>query len=113
MAVRAGTIGGWLAVFATLLLLSPGVRVRADEAGPVSEVPQGPTCSDAQKSRPDPIASLDQTIELARQQAMLQQAQSQDGDDDRPVMLNNRGFNYGSSAGAKVPPAAPSPAAPR
>jgi hypothetical protein len=105
MAVRAGTIGGWLAVFATLALLSPGVRVRADEAGPVSEVPQGPTCSD-HTPRPDPIASLEQAIELARQQAMRRASQPGASSDDEVVMLNNRGFNYGSNG---LPEGAPAP----
>jgi len=106
MAVRAGTIGGWLAVFATLALLSPGVRVvRADEAGPVSEAPQGPTCSDT-SDRPDPIASLEHAIELARQQALLHGAQADEGE---VVMLNNRGFNYPSSALPEGAPVEPGP----
>jgi hypothetical protein len=45
--VRVARLLGWIAVAAMLCLTSPGVRVvRADEPGPVSEIPAGPTCGD-------------------------------------------------------------------
>jgi len=92
---RFATLAGWLSLFATLALLSPGVVARADQA--TGNAGPGPSCQ-ADQSGEQMSMALAQMIERLRAQA-----ETVDGSDGHVVVLNTRGYNYG--------PAAPEPAA--
>jgi len=87
---------GWLSLFATLALLSPGVvaTARADE------LPAGPTCPVAREGDEHTVVGLEQMIEKLGAKA----AESGDSSDG-VVTLNTRGFNY--TTRLSPPPADP------
>jgi hypothetical protein len=81
---RIGRLLGWLSLFATLALLSPGVvaTARADELA------SGPSCAVAREGDEHTVVGLEQMIEALR-------AESERGDaPDDVVTLNTRGWNY-------------------
>ena len=85
---RLVTLVGWLCVFATLALLSPGVvaTARADQAAGDA----GPSCQAAGPSDEQMSIALAQMIERLRARADTQGGSASD------VMgLNTRGYNYG------------------
>jgi hypothetical protein len=97
-ALVARRLAGWISVVAMLLLSSPGVRVvRAEDAGPISEVPPGPACS------ADDIGSVVLTIALPSQE----EAELRREREARPrvVPLDGGGNRYGA-----MEPPAPAPA---
>ncbi len=97
---RIATALGWLCVFTTLALLSPGVVLTAQgEESPEA----GPSCS-PQQGPEQPVLELGQMIEQLRARA----AQLPGNGDDDIVVLNNRGYFYGPDA----PPPAPESQAP-
>ena len=82
---RIGRLLGWLALFATLALLSPGVvaTARADESA------AGPSCPAATEGDEHTVVGLEQMIEVLR----TQESERGDGQGD-VVTLNTRGWNY-------------------
>ena len=96
---RLRWIGGWIAVAATLALLSPGVSLSANaEAGFASTdsfYGDGLSC----QAGPGPeqqAVQLEQMIEVLRAQLANQAGEP----GEEAIVLNNRGFNYGP---AKAP----------
>jgi hypothetical protein len=87
---RLATLAGWLSLFATLALLSPGVvaTARADQATGNA----GPSCQ-ADPSGEQMSMALAQMIERLRAQA-----ETGDRSDGHAVVLNTRGYNYGPAA---------------
>jgi hypothetical protein len=83
---RIALLLGWLSVFATLALLSPGVvaTANAEEA-----VAAGPSCPVSREADEHTVAELSQMIEGLRSQV----AEEPGGNDD-VVSLNTRGYNY-------------------
>jgi hypothetical protein len=82
---RIGRLLGWLSLFATLALLSPGVvaTARADESA------AGPSCPAAAEGDEHTVVGLEQMIEVLRAQ------ESERGDEQGDVVtLNTRGWNY-------------------
>jgi uncharacterized protein (DUF1501 family) len=94
------TLIGSGALLATFVLALPGVKaVRAEESGmplaPASAAlagNDGPTCS--QPSAEAQLAQSGAAMEQLRQQIAAQLDPNSDG---QIVMLNNRGYNYGSA----------------
>ena len=94
---RIGRLLGWLSLFATLALLSPGVvaKARADE------LPSGPSCPAAREGDEHTVTGLEQMVERLRAEA------SERGDAPGDVVtLNTRGFNYATPV-APPPPEQP------
>jgi hypothetical protein len=96
---RFGSVGNALGVLATaamLLLLSPGVKVvRADGAA------SGGSRCEAGGAPPAVDAELEAFLaELRREQF----ARAVEGDASAPIMLNNRGYNYGPPPGIQLDP---------
>ena len=88
----ARVIAGCLALLGVLMLASPGVRaVRADDA----DASSAPRAEPGQVCRPEPapMAAVDlgALLERARRRAL---AEAEPGA-ETPVLLNNRGYNYG------------------
>ncbi len=91
---RAGAWLGWLSLFATLALLSPGVRAIARADALAGE--PGPSCQANSGDRT--AAELARVIERLRAQAELQGA-----DQGGVVVLNNRGYHYAAEPAASLP----------
>jgi len=89
---RLATLVGWLCLFATLALLSPGVvaTARADQAAGNA----GPSCQ-ADPGGEEMAMVLAQMIDRLRAQA-----ETQDGTPGGVMGLNTRGYNYGTPAPA-------------
>ncbi len=85
---RIAVLLGWLSVFATLALLSPGVVATAN-AEEVATA--GPSCSIAREADEHTAAELSQMIERLRSEIAERQ-----GDGGGVVSLNTRGYNYGT-----------------
>ena len=85
---RIGRLLGWLALFATLALLSPGVVATAN-----AEELSGPSCPVAQQGDEDTVIGLEQMLDQLRAEA----GQRGEGSGD-VVTLNTRGYNYVNSA---------------
>jgi hypothetical protein len=92
---RIATLLGWLSLFATLALLSPGVVATASADEPVAA---GPSCPISQEADEHSARDLERMIEALRAQV------ADRGSKDNVVVLNTRGYNYGTPA----TPAAPS-----
>ncbi len=96
--VGLGSVVGLVALGTALALTSPGVRVvEAGEPapevadGPASYAPApGPACSASPSSSAD---DFQRAMKQARRRAMLRL----ENGGEQPVMLNNRGYNYGST----------------
>ena len=88
---RVAALLGWISLFATLALLSPGVvaTANAEEAKPAA----GPSCPAARDGDERSAAALSQMIERLRAET----AES-DGAADGVRTLNTRGFNYATTA---------------
>jgi hypothetical protein len=93
---RIGRVLGWLSLFATLALLSPGVvaTARAEEAS-------GPSCPAAREADEHSVAGLEQMIERLRAEAPDTGAAQ-----GNVVTLNTRGYNYATPL-APPPPEQP------
>jgi len=93
---RVGALLGWISLFATLALLSPGVvaTANAEERAPAA----GPACPAARDGDERSAADLSQMIERLRAEASERDSGA---DDVRP--LNTRGFNYPTTARAVQP----------
>lgn len=88
---RIGRLLGWLSLFATLALLSPGVIATAH-----AEELSGPACPAAQEGDENTVVGIEQVMDQLRAEA------SERGDASGGVVtLNTRGFNYVNSAGPK------------
>lgn len=84
---------GTAALLATFLLALPGVKaVRAEDRADPLASGDGPTCSQSV-----PEASLSQASVTMEQLRAQIAAQLGPGADPRIVVLNNRGYNYGSA----------------
>lgn len=85
---RLAVILGWLSLFATLALLSPGVvaTANADEA---PEQTAGPSCPASAEADEANVVELSQMIEGLRSDVAEGGA-----DGDGVVSLNTRGYNY-------------------
>ena len=98
------TILGSLALVGTLALLSPGVRaVRADTDAPPSEsslAADGPTCEAGAVSGGEDVVEYLRHIQRLQLEQMAASPDAAAGEGF--VVLNNRGFNYGS-AGMALP----------
>ena len=94
---RIGRLLGWLCLFATLALLSPGVvaTARADELA------AGPSCPEAREANEHSVVGLEQMIERLRAEAS-----ESGGAQGEVVTLNARGFNYAAPL-APPPPEQP------
>lgn len=94
---RIGRLLGWLSLFATLALLSPGVvaTARADELA------SGPSCPAAREGDEHTVAGLEQMIERLRAEAS-----ENGGEQGDVVTLNTRGWNYATPL-APPPPEQP------
>jgi hypothetical protein len=93
---RIGRLLGWISLFATLALLSPGVvaTARADDLA------AGPSCPAASAGDEHNVVELEQMIERLRAET----AERGDSQGD-VVTLNTRGWNYAT-------PVAPPPEQP-
>lgn len=87
---RIAVLLGWLSVFATLALLSPGVVATAN-AEEVATATAGPSCPIAREADEHTAAELSQMIERLRSEVAERQ-----GDGGGVVSLNTRGYNYGT-----------------
>ena len=93
----AKLILGLLAVSAALLLASPGVQVApalADEG--ISTNEPGPQCSANQQP------GIDAEIEALLAKLRQEQAARLAADEDGPIVLNGRGYNYGPPPGIEL-----------
>jgi len=99
------TILGSLALAGSLALLSPGVRVVADDAAPAesSDTADGPTCEAGAVSGDEEIVNFLQLIQRLQLERMAASPEAADAGGDF-VVLNNRGYNYGSSGVALPAP---------
>lgn len=98
---------GWLALLASLLLLSPGVVTRAAaEPGPAGQE-DGLACGLDRSAEPAAF-ELERLIESLRAQAMAQAdaARSVGDGGDEVIVLNGRGYNY-TNAPRTLPPVLP------
>ncbi len=88
---RIATLLGWISLFATLALLSPGIvaTARADEAA----APAGPSCPVSRDADEHTAAGLEQMIEQLRADVT-----EQTGSPAGVVSLNTRGYNYVNTA---------------
>jgi len=86
---------GWLCVFTTLALLSPGVVLTAHGE---ESLEAGPSCSSGEA----PEASLMQ-LEQALDDVRARAAQLPAEGDDEIVVLNNSGYFYGPKPGLPAP----------
>ena len=97
---RIATLLGWISLFATLALLSPGIvaTARADAAA----APSGPSCPVSRDADEHTAAGLERMIEQLRADA------AERGDPSGGVVsLNTRGYNYTNTAArAQTPPQA-------
>ncbi len=89
---RVGRLLGWLSLFATLALLSPGVvaTANADELATDS----GPSCRASVQADNEMAFQLAQMVERLRSQL----ADGDGGSTGEIRSLNTRGYNYGVSA---------------
>ena len=91
---------GSLALVGTLALLSPGVHVvRADDDAPPPEsslAAEGPTCEAGSVSGGQEVAEFLQLIQRLQIEQMAASPDAADAGGDF-VVLNNRGYNYGSA----------------
>lgn len=82
---------GWLALIASLLLLSPGVVTRANAEASSED---GPACR-VERDDETQAAELDHLIEALRAQALAHaEAAREAGDEEQAIVLNGRGYNY-------------------
>ncbi|HKA14317.1 MAG TPA: hypothetical protein VKH41_04810 [Myxococcota bacterium] len=88
---RIAVLLGWISLFATLALLSPGVVATANAEEPAA----GPSCPAAREGDEHTAADLSQTIERLRAEAA-----EVDGSAGGVRPLNTRGFNYANTARA-------------
>jgi hypothetical protein len=91
---RLWNTAGWLALAASLALASPGVTLRAAQAG---EAGAGSECGQPGQAGGD--------AEAQAFLAQLRQEQAARGESDAQrgiVVLNNRGFNYGPPPGFQL-----------
>jgi hypothetical protein len=103
---RLGSVGntaGVLATAALLLLLSPGVKVVRAEgaaAGAQAAASGGSQCEAAAGPR-----TVDAQLEAFLAEIRREQfARAVEGDESVPIMLNNRGYNYGPPPGLQLDP---------
>jgi hypothetical protein len=89
---RIATLLGWISLFATLALLSPGVvaTANAEESEPAA----GPSCPASREGDEHTVAGLEQMIEGLRGDAA-----ARDDSASGVVSLNTRGYNYTNAAG--------------
>lgn len=92
---HARNTAGWLAVVAMVALASPGVTpVRAGEGDDLAGAGSGEAAVCDPSAAPAAVMNVTQMIEQLRQQA---EAEAEGGTSDPDfVVLNNRGFNYGT-----------------
>lgn len=85
---RLAALLGWLSLFATLALLSPGVvaTANAEEGAPETA---GPSCPASAQADEVTVEELSQMIERLRSEAAEGKA-----DAGGVVSLNTRGYNY-------------------
>ena len=82
---RIGRLLGWISLFATLALLSPGVIATAH----AEELPAGPSCPAAAEGNENTVTGLEHMVDRLRAEA------AEHGDPSGSVVtLNTRGFNY-------------------
>ena len=95
---RIAMVLGWLSLFATLALLSPGIvaTARADEPA------AGPSCPIATERAENAAVQLSQTVEQLRADLA-----ERDGGEGDVVVLNTRGYNYGAPADSRLAKPAP------
>jgi len=86
---RIALLLGWLSVFATLALLSPGVVATANAEEVATAA--GPSCPIAREADEHTAAELSQMIERLRSEVA-----ERPGDGGGVVSLNTRGYNYGT-----------------
>ena len=84
---RIGRLLGWLSLFATLALLSPGVIATAH----AEELASGPACPAAEEGNENTVIGLEQMLDQLRAEA------PEHADASGVVTLNTRGFNYANS----------------
>lgn len=89
------TLGGLLALLATFVLALPGVKaVRAEERQTPFAGNDGPSCN---QLGPEAGAMQAGASMQEIQARILAQVAAQGGSpDDAPILLNGRGYNYGS-----------------
>jgi hypothetical protein len=92
---RIGRLLGWISLFATLALLSPGVIATAH----AEELPAGPSCPAAAEGNENTVTGLEQMVDRLRAEA------AERGDTSGNVVtLNTRGFNYSNTPTPSSPP---------
>jgi hypothetical protein len=89
------SLSGMLALLATFVLALPGVKVvRAEEPRSPVASHDGPTCNDAS---PEATAlRADQTVQQLQAQILARIAAEGGSPEGTPILLNGRGYNYGS-----------------
>jgi hypothetical protein len=85
---RIGRMLGWLSLFGTLALLSPGVIATAN----AEELVSGPSCPAAEEGDEHTVAGLEQMVERLRAEG------AEHNGPGGVVTLNTRGFNYATPA---------------
>jgi hypothetical protein len=88
---RIAAVAGWLALFAALALLSPGVVLTAYAAEPESTA--GPSCPLRSDGDEHTAEQLSQMIERLRGEVS-----ERDDASSGAVSLNTRGFNYANTS---------------
>ena len=96
---RIATLLGWISLFATLALLSPGVVATANAA---ESTTAGASCQAAVEDDERSALELEQMIERLRDEAAGREAA------DGVVSLNTRGYNYPRSSAPAPDERAPS-----
>ena len=84
---RFAVLLGWLSLFLTLALLSPGVVATANAEEAAQQA--GPSCPDRAEADERTVEQLDSMVERLRAET----AEAED-DGSGAVSLNTRGYNY-------------------
>ncbi len=96
---------GWLALLASVALLSPGVVATANAEPLAAGIEAGPSCPAG--ASPDQVAAqLEQVVQRLRREAESAAAVAGEPGDDAVIVLNSRGYNYPSGL-SPTDPAAP------
>jgi hypothetical protein len=88
------TTGGILALLVTFLLALPGVKaVRAEDSRAPLASSDGPQCNPADPEHE--VAQAGATMQQLQAQIAAQIAAQGGAGENVPILLNNRGYNYG------------------
>ena len=97
---------GWLALIASLALLSPGVVLKAS-AEPLKSEAAGESCEAGAVDPERIVADLEQQVQAMRLEAAIQADLERAGQagDDAVIVLDGRGYNYRNTPAHEPAPA--------